>query len=174
MKTSHKLLRIGLIILLSATYNYSKGQDNFEKAKLNAIINLSKFVDWYPKKDNGENVLFIYSEHNSSINYEIQSKNNFKYKDWQIICSDKSDEISNNSIVFITNEKQSASKEIIQLSKDKNLLVVGDNIANFCQDGGAINLISRNGDINFEINYMEIQNQNIEISAKLLTLSKIL
>ncbi len=174
MKTSQKLFKFGLIIILIFAYFNAHAQNNCEKEKLDALINLSKFIDWYPYQSKETKVLFIYVNDNSSINYEIQSKNNFEYKDWQIICSNQSNKIVNHSIVFITREKKRNSREIIKLAKKKNILLVGDDIEDFCENGGMINMISRNGSTSFEINYTEIQNQNIEISTKLLTLSKIL
>jgi hypothetical protein len=174
MKTSQKLLRFGLIIILSLISFNSIAQNYCEKEKLDALINLSKFIDWYPYESKANKVLVIYSEGKSSINYKIQSKKDFKYKDWQIICCSRSNEIVNHSIVFITQEKKSQAGEIIKLSEKKNILLVGDNIESFCENGGMINMINRNGSTSFEINYTEIQVQNIEISTKLLTLSKIL
>ncbi len=174
MKTSQKLFKFGLIIILIFCYFTAYAQNNYEKDKLDALINLSKFIDWYPYHSNENKVLFIYTNDNSSINYEIQSKNNFEYKDWQIICSNQTNKIVDHSIVFISWEKKLNVREIIKLSEKKNILLVGDNIEGFCEKGGMINMISRDGSTSFEINYTEIQNQNIEISTKLLTLSKIL
>lgn len=174
MKTSQKLFKFGLIIILTFNFFNTHAQNNCEQDKLDALINLSKFIDWYPLQSSEDKVLFIYANDNSLINSENQSKNNFKYKGWQIICSNQPSKIVNHAIVFITHEKKSNVQEIINLSAEKQILIVGDNIENFCEIGGMINMISRNGSTSFEINYTKIQNQNIEISTKLLTLSKIL
>ncbi|RLD66055.1 MAG: hypothetical protein DRI95_07425 [Bacteroidetes bacterium] len=80
----------------------------------------------------------------------------------------------NGSIVFIINEQKSKVSELIKVSKVKNILTVADNIDNFCENGGMINIKTNNGRSHFEINYQEIQNQEIEISSKLLALAKIL
>ncbi len=155
---------------------YSVAQKTINIEKIDAIINLTKFIDWNPtyNKLGSSKSIIILSDKNSSINYEIQSKSNFKYKNWQIICSNKYDQINNGSIVFITNEQKSKVHDLIRISKVKNILTISDNIDNFCTSGGMINIKIQDGKYRFEINYKEIQNQNIEISSKLLALAKIL
>ncbi len=176
MKTFNTIKRIVLVsAILILTIN-STAQETNNIDKIDALISLSRFINWHSDyyKTDSKKLIFILSDKNSSINYEIQSKNNFKYKNWQIICSDRYDEIINGSIVFIINEQKSKVSELIKVSKVKNILTVADNIDNFCENGGMINIKTNNGRSHFEINYQEIQNQEIEISSKLLALAKIL
>ncbi|MEN8119254.1 MAG: YfiR family protein [Bacteroidota bacterium] len=176
MKTLKSYIRIVLIsAFLFQTIN-SAAQETINIDKIDAIINLSRFIDWHSGYNNTDSkkLLFILSDKNSSINYEIQSKNNFKYKNWQIICSNRYDQIVNGSIVFILNEEKSKASELIKVSKVKNILTVADNIDSFCEDGGMINIKNQDGRYRFEINYQEIQNKDIEINSKLLALAKIL
>ena len=176
MKTLKNYISIILISAVFQTAVNSTAQKTININKIDAIINLSRFIDWHSDytKTESKKLLFILSDKNSSINYEIQSKNNFKYKIWHIIFIDSYDQIVNGSIVFILNEQKSKVNDLINVSKVKNILTVADNIDNFCEDGGMINLKSQDGRYRFEINYQEIQNQNIEISSKLLALAKIL
>ena len=176
MNTMHKFFKLGLIILLSINYMQTKAQKKIDNKKLDALINLSKFVDWHPTIHNNKtnNVIIIYTNNNSSINYELNSVNKFKYKSWQIICCKNKKDIINHAIVLLTQEKEEEKKMLIHLSKEKDILLVGDNISNFCEEGGMINMINIDGETRFEINYKEIQNSSIEINSKLLTLSKIL
>ena len=154
----------------------SVAQKTVSIEKIDVLINLSRFIDWYPdyNKPGSTKSIIILSDKNSSINYEIQSKSNFKYKNWQIICSNKYDQINNGSIVFITNEQKSKVNDLVKISKVKSILTISDNIDNFCINGGMINVKKDGGRYHFEINYKEIQSQNIEISSKLLALAKIL
>ncbi len=174
MRTLHKLLQIGVIINVIFYSNYVFSQNQNNSVKIDALIKLAKYVDWYPAETKQERILIIFSDDNSPINYEVPSKNNFNYNKWQVICTDNYKDIKDHSMVFITEEKQNEQKKLLKISKEKNLLLVGDNIDNFCQTGGQINLICINESVNFEINYSEIKDRNIEISSKLLTLSKIL
>lgn len=176
MKTFNTLIKIVLICTVINTASDSTAQESLKTYKIDAIINISKFINWHPdfNKTDSKKLLFILSDKNSSINYEIQSKNDFRYKNWQIICSDRCDQIINGSIVFISYEQRSKVSDIIKISKVKNILTVADNIDNFCENGGMINIKNQYGRYCIEINYQEIQNQNIEISSKLLALAKIL
>jgi len=122
MKTFSTLIRFMLISIIIHTALNSYAQKTIKINKVDAIINLSKFINWHSdyNKTDSKKSLFILSDENSSINYEIQSINNFKYKNWQIICSDNYDKIVNGSIVFITNEQSSKVNELIKISKVKN------------------------------------------------------
>lgn len=175
MKTIIKNIKVLFIAGMIQSSFFLSAQQNISIDKVDAIINLSSFIDWNTayQKPNFKRQLFILSDNNSSINYEIQSKNNFKYKNWQIICSNRYEEINNGSIVFVLNEEKSDINELIKISKAKQILTVADNIDSFCENGGMINIKEQNGRYQFEINYQEIQNQNIDVSSKLLALAKI-
>ncbi len=176
METLKTFAKVVLIFIIINAFSDIKAQESLKIKKVDALINLTKFINLNSdfKKSGSKKNLFILSDKNSSINYELQSKNNFKYKNWQIICTDKYDKVANGSIVFITQINESKVSEVIKNTKLKNILTVADNIDGFCEEGGMINIKNEYGSYHFEINYQKIQDQNIEISSKLLALAKIL
>jgi hypothetical protein len=175
MKTINKFIKIILISIIFNAATTIKAQEYIETRTIDVIINLNKFIDWTIENNtvDTKNRIIILSEENSSINYELQSKNNFKYKNWQIICSDNYDDIIDGSIIFITNNKKAEVKDLIRISKSKDILTMADNIDSFCEEGGMINIKNQNGRYQFEINYQEIKKKDMDVSSKLLALAKI-
>ncbi|OQY05687.1 MAG: hypothetical protein B6I20_00680 [Bacteroidetes bacterium 4572_117] len=175
MKTLNLVLNFFLFFIIHNISINSAAQKSIELEKINTIINLSKFINWQTVyNNNSEKLIFVISDETHAINYEIQTKNTVKYKNWQVIVGKKYNKIVNGSIVFITNEQKLRTDDIIKISKIKNILTIADNIDDFCINGGMINIKNIYGKKEIEINYQEIQDRDIEISSKLLTLAKIL
>lgn len=175
MKAIDKFIKFMLIFTTINSAITLNAQEYIATRTINVIINLTKFIDWAPENasTSSKNTIIILSDKNSSINYELQSKNNFKYKNWQIICSDNYDEIIDGTIIFITNNKKAKAQDLIKISKTKDILTMADNIDDFCEAGGMINIKNQDEKYQFEINYQEIKKKDMEISSKLLALAKI-
>jgi len=150
-------------------------QESSELKKLERIVKLSWFIDWSQNKSfNPEKkLIYIVTDNKSAINFQNAKKNSEIFNDWEIICTSKIIDINEGSVVFITKSKEQYNDLIIKASTKKNILTIAENSDSFCNNGGMINIINISGQIKFELNYRIIQNKSIDISSKLLALSKI-
>jgi hypothetical protein len=166
------LLQSTILLLLQNTAN---AQVITNQKKIEAIVNLTRFVDWSHNKSfiNSKKRIYVLTEISSEINYEYKTSLNSEYKDWQIICSEKLLDFECGSVIFITNSKKNYANKVIGQSGSKDLLTISDNMEEFCRNGGMINLQENKDKLKFEINYRIIQNKSLDISSKLLALSKI-
>lgn len=172
-----KVIAISLLIIsiLIAPGILLKSQSNASIKKVELIIQLAKFIDWSKNNEfsDAKQILYVISDNSLPINYEILTKRNAVYKNWQIICSERINNFENGSVVFITKEKHDYVRELIRLSAHKDILTIAEDQKNFCSEGGMINITNENNGQKFEINYKIIQQKSLNISSKVLALAKI-
>jgi hypothetical protein len=165
-----------LLLLYFALVEISvMAQEEREIAKIDAIVNLTRFVDWSQNEsfNHSGKVLYVITKTNYNKTNHLSNLNNPAYRNWRIVFSDKIINFEKGSVVFLTNDKSNYETEIIRISGDRDILTISDNTADFCKKGGMINIWENNGQIKFEINYRIIQDKSLDISSKLLALSKI-
>lgn len=73
-------------------------------------------------------------------------------------------------MLFISQSEKNNLSRIFEKINGWNVLTLGD-MENFTQDGGIINLITRENKIRFEININAAQHSNLKISSQLLKLA---
>ncbi len=168
------------LAILICTISYFKpdqiyAQKSINKAKIEAIIQLTKFMDWSQNRtfSDSKRLLYVICDNNIEMNCELKSPNNANFKNWQIQYCKNLNEIESGSVIFVTNNQKENAKKVIKLSNTIDILTISDNMANFCENGGMINLFEQGNQIQFEINYRIIQNKSLEISSKVLALAKI-
>jgi len=152
-----------------------QAQENHDLRKIETVINLTRFFDWSQNEsfNHSGKMLYVLTDIKSKINFEMGNQTSANYKDWKVVCSDKILDFDNGSVVFITKSKEKYVPGIIVLSHEKNILTIAENNDDFCKRGGMINIKGINGQPKFEINYRIIQDKSLDISSKLLALSKI-
>ncbi len=162
------------IILLTTIQNINS-QANASIEKIESIIKLTKFIDWSGKNKvlNSKQLLYVLTDNQISLNYEIRSKKNAFYQNWQIVFTDVIKDFDEGSVVYVTKQKHNAINDVIKLSMEKNILTISEENNDFCTKGGMINIAKRNNGHKFEINYKIIQQKSLNISSKVLALAKI-
>ncbi len=175
MRSHHLFTTVLLIICINITGNELFAQDEAYRKKIQAVINLTRFIDWSQNEafKNGKKRLYVLIEKNTRINYELKYENTATFRDWQVVCTENICDFENGSVVFVTGSKEKYIAEIIGISRKKEILTVSENDNTFCARGGMINIRDYNNQIKFEINYKIIQDKSLDISSKLLALSKI-
>ena len=164
-----------IICIFLSSVQKSISQSNATLEKIEMIIQLTRFIDWSEKNEslNSKQLLYVLTDNNLSVNYEIRSKQNDIYKNWQIKCTETISNFEEGAAVFVTKDKNAYSKKVIELSKDRNILTIAEENNSFCSKGGMINISDRNNSPKFEINYKIIQQKSLNISSKVLALAKI-
>lgn len=142
------------------------------------IFNFSKFIKWPQSSfDNQASpyVLGIYgNDPFGSIIKKIIGNRKSNDRNWVVKYYSRPDQIKQCHILFITDVSPSELRRIFDHTSELPILTVGDEIENFCQQGGKINFTPKNSGKRFEINNKEANKAGLAISAKLLMLSKII
>lgn len=174
MKTLISSTILVSIILFIFTQNINS-QSNTTAQKIESIIKLTKFIDWAGKNEmlNSKQLLYVLADNQVQINYEIDSKRNTTYQNWQIVVTESIKDFEEGSVVFITKQKHKYISDVINLSQAKNILTIAEENNGFCTNGGMINIAKRDNGHKFEINYKIIQQKSLNISSKVLALAKI-
>jgi hypothetical protein len=170
------ILSFVLAIIVSLTFAHNiNSQPDASVEKIESIIKLTKFIDWSGKNEilNSKQLLYVLTDKQIPINYEISSKKNAVYQNWQIVFTESIRDFDEGSVVFITKQKHSYINDVIKLSQAKNILTIAEENNDFCTKGGMINIARRNNGHKFEINYKIIQQKSLNISSKVLALAKI-
>ena len=174
MKNTKTLFLIVFIsnLLLS---NQLFSQNTIDAVNIQTVINLTKFIKYSnnSKKNSKKKILYIITDENTPINFEIQTRLKFNYKDWLVICSETINNIPKGSVIFLMTKKNDKIKKVIKISQLKELLTISNNIDGFCLIGGMINIKKLDNNVKFEINYKKVRKNNMQISSKLLALAKI-
>jgi len=175
MKNSKLFLAIIFCALINVKFSQIYAQKSINEAKIEAIIQLTKFTDWSQNRtfSDSKRMIYVVTDNFTKMELESKSINNSSFKNWQIKYCNNLNEIESGSVIFITNSKQEIATKVIKLSKTMDILTISDNLDNFCQNGGMINLYDHGNQVQFEINYQIIQNKSLEISSKVLALAKI-
>lgn len=176
-------MKIRVLIIISLLFALGTPKTNAQQfteyeVKAAYIFNFTKFIKWPDKAfDNNSSpyVLGIYGNDpfgdilkNIILNRESQDRK------WVVKYYSKPEQIQKCHILFISNIQNSELKHIIDHVKTKPILTVGDEISLFCEQGGIINFSSGNTPKRFEINNTAASHAQLNISSKLLMLSKII
>lgn len=171
-------VKILLIILIFGTISAKAQQFTEYEVKAAYIFNFTKFIEWPEATfDNNASpyVLGVYgNDPFGSIIKRIIGNRESKGRHWIVKYYNRPQQIKKCHILFITDIKNSELNRLIKQIKDQPILTVGDEVNQFCQQGGIINFTPKNSSKRFEINNKAAKNAELTISAKLLMLSKII
>ena len=156
----------------------NKKEVNPYRIKSAYIYNIIKFIEWPKAQFNfsmSPFILGVFGENKITphlIKYLKYKK--IKDRDWKLESFNTPEEIKHCHLVFFCNLKFSELEYLISFLEDKHILTIGDNINNFCNLGGMINLVGNIPNLGFEINNQEIKKEGLEISSELLDLATII
>ncbi len=142
------------------------------------VYNITKFVTWPLNAFNFSVSPFILGIFgNKSIGsplVQVLRQKKIKDRDWKLDFYRIPQEIRNCHMVFVTDVSTAQAELLISSLKQKHVLTVGDNIPDFCESGGLINIIGTVPELGFEINLNAFKLAKLEISPELIELSTII
>ena len=170
-----KLAYLTVLIVNLVVPNYLLSQNLLNDKNIETVINITKFIryDSNSYKISKNKILYIITDKNTPISFEIKSRSKFTYKNWQVICKETIDNIPEGSVIYLMTKRNDKIKKVIKISQANKILTISDDIDSFCLIGGMINIKKLDSNVKFEINYKEIRENNMQISSKLLALAKI-
>ncbi|MBB3699143.1 DUF4154 domain-containing protein [Flammeovirga yaeyamensis] len=167
------LIAVGCIAYFTVATSYAQFDEYERKA---AMVNtFAKFVNWPSKafKDNNKLVLGILGDDPFGDVIDNMFKNRYvNGRQWEIRRGNSIKELKGSHIVFMTqgfsNEEIKALLNEIYEKNNSFVLTIGDNIPNFCRNGGIINL-TPNG--LYTLNIVSANKAQLTIDVKLLNLA---
>ena len=158
--------------------NIEKKDINIARIKSAYIYNIIKFIEWPKSSFNfsmSPFILGIFGENKITPHLiDFLKYKKIKDRDWKLESFNTPEEIEHCHLIFFCNLKISESEYLISFLKDKHILTIGDNINNFCNIEGMINLVGKTPNLGFEINHKAIKKEGLEISSELLDLATII
>ena len=140
------------------------------------LFNFTKFVEWPPKVFPDANAPFIIGvlgeDPFGDALEKTLSGQVVKGRRVEIRRSRRPEELQNCHILFISQSEGEAIAGILDSLKGKSILTISDAEA-FAGSGGIIGFIKQENKIRFEINTEAAAKAHLEISSKLLALSRI-
>lgn len=155
----------------------SENKNNPEYIIASYIFNITKFISWPPRAFNFSVSPFIIGVYKNKtfgkpISITLREKK-IQDREWKVELFNDVREIRNCHLVFFSDIHASETEPVIESLKHKPVLTLANNINNFCQTGGMINIVGEIPNLGFEINRHSIEFVGLEISSELLNLATI-
>lgn len=172
--------KLTLILLLGAVSIWAQVEkaDTEKIARFKAIFiyNFIEYVTWPTAKDTGPLVIGVIGDSDILPSLEkITSKRKIEGRQVVIrqhpVVSDSliDGSFSSYHILFITSELTEKLEHICEKMTGKHVLLIGDS-SGFGQRGVAINFVSENGKLRFEINLKALDRAGLKMHAQLYKL----
>jgi len=146
------------------------------KVKAAFIYNFAKFIEWpeksFAKDYNAFELCIIGKDPFGDAIKTIEGKT-VKEKELMVKRIKMIEDIGSCSMLFISESEENGLSHILENIKHKHILSVAD-MEGFAHRGGIINFIMTGKNVRFEINVNAAQLAELQISSKLLRLSKII
>ena len=149
-----------------------------EFIKSGYVYNITKFITWPMNAFNfsvSPFILGVFGDKSigSPLVQTLREKK-IRGRDWKLDFYRIPEEIRNCHLVLITGVSTEQAGLLISFLKQKYILTIGDNIPNFCELGGLLNIVGTVPDLGFEINLEAFKLAKLEISQELIDLSTII
>jgi hypothetical protein len=162
-------------MVLQGTKTYAQKFTEYE-VKAVYLYQFVKFVQWPENTPpiGEEFVIGIYGEDPfGDLPAKIYANKKFKGKNCKIVQLETMEDALQCKMVFISNVEKYKALKLINYLDGKPILVVGDNLEEFCQMGGMINFTEKTDKYRFEINQHAAKKSQIQISSKLFAVARL-
>jgi hypothetical protein len=164
------------VIFTSNSISFAQKYTEYE-VKLVYLYQFAKFINW-PQDTFNESSHFIigvYGQNPFGDLPDIIYKDRlFKGKPCKVINVSSAKDAQKCHMLFISGLKKFDALMLIKQMELSSVLLVGDEIEDFCTIGGIINLTSKESSHRFEINPEEADIVKLSISSKLYAVAKII
>jgi hypothetical protein len=145
----------------------SHGQD--EKFKSIFIYNFTKYINWPPKA--GNFVVTVFDQPKLAAELEdIATKKTVGTLTMEVKKINSVSGINNCHILFLSASKSEILPEVVEKCKQLKILLVTEKEGS-CAKGAAINFITQDGKLKFEVSKNNIISSGLEVSNDLIRLS---
>lgn len=174
----NKRMYIALVlffVLVNTMLAYAQKFTEYE-VKMVYLYQFAKFVDWPPDtfKDKTNFVIGIYGNNPlGNLSNVIYKNKLFKGRSCKVINIQNIQDAQKCQMIFFSGIKKYDVIKFIKTIEHKPILLVGDQLEDFCYIGGMINFAPKAADYRFEINPKVAKAADINVSSKLFTVGKV-
>ena len=146
------------------------------EVKMVYLYQFVKFVDWPPGAiDNKkEFIIGVYGNNPlGNLPNVIYKDKQFKGKNPKVINIQTAQDAQKCHMIFFSGLKKYDALKFIKSIENKPILLIGDQLEDFCEIGGMINFAPKDADYRFEINPDAAKAASITISSKLFAVGKV-
>ena len=138
------------------------------------VYNFAKYVNWPPQIfGNKDLIIAVLGDNPFGEDLErIVKGRKANNRSVEIRYGRSIEDIKGSHIVFFCRSEESLIEEILKEYKSRFILTIGDDIEDFCQLGGIINISYRDKKPSFIINLEAAQKAGLVIDTKLLQLAE--
>ena len=166
-----KAVLLWLILLIPY---FAKAQYTEYQIKGAMVYNFAKYVTW-PKQIFGNSKMIVAVLGDNPFGEDLERiMNSRKANDRfiEIRYGRTIRDIRGSHVVFFCRSEESLIQEILEEYNSRFILTIGDDIDNFCELGGVINLSYKQGKPSFSINIEAAQKAGLIVDTKLLQLAE--
>ncbi len=183
MKVEYKkyyliLAKVLFVLFLFQSFSSKVSAQQYTEYELKAayLYNFGKFVQWPSNSTSSKYFkIGVYGNRQFvSVLVKTIGKRSLNGKKIQILFFPTIGDITDCNILLISRVKKDELIKVLKHTDKKNILTVGDNIEEFCIEGGMINFTPKNSKFRFYINNDSANEHKLIISSKLLSLGKII
>jgi hypothetical protein len=150
-------------------------KDTPEYVKSGYLYRLTSFIEWPSTVFNfsmSPFMLGLYGDHYiDNALFDTFRDRRVKERDWKAEFYDSPKKIHHCHMLFIMKIEEQELNSLIHYISNKKILTVGDNIEQFCQMGGIINLVGSHPNYGYEINNKALSSAGLIASKELLELA---
>lgn len=168
-----KLSAVFLVLACAISFNTNAQYSQYQ-IKGAMVYNFAKYITWPPQIfGNDKMIIAVLGDNPFGEDLERIVKNRqANGRLIEIRYGRTIKDIKGSHVVFFCRSEESLIEEILESYKSKFILTVGDDIEDFCELGGIINLSYRNNRPSFSINLEAAQKAGLIIDTKLLQLAE--
>lgn len=169
-----------LLLLIFFVQQSAANSGSFPEHEVKAafLFNFMRFTDWPPEKISKDKTMKVFVIGNYTECKTLRELDKKKINDREInihiFKSYKSIQDPNilqiSHLLFISSPESKHSKEILNITNGKSVLVIGESNG-FLEIGGIVNFVKKKQKIRFEVNRVKATKENLVIDSKLLKLA---
>ena len=137
------------------------------------IYNFTKYIEWPPDYKDGDFVIGVLG--NSGVTQELSKYAETRKAGNQAIVVKTFNsiaEISKSHMIFIPSDKSSKLGEVISTINGQSTLIITEQ-SGLAKSGAAINFVSSDTQVEFELNQNNITSYGMKVNSKLVELGKL-
>jgi hypothetical protein len=168
---------LGILIFMSISTFANAQKFNEYEVKAVYLYQFAKFVTWPPLVDiDNENfVVGIYGNNPFKDFSDVIYKDKlFKGKNCKIVQVKTPEDARACQMLFFSGVDKYSVLKFIASIKNQPVLLIGDNIEDFCQIGGMINFTHKDSKYRFQINPDAAKHASVQISSKLFAIAELI
>jgi YfiR/HmsC-like len=171
-----KWLSIRVVVCCLAVVTQAQSATEYQ-VKAAFLFNFAKFVEWpaeaFPGADAPLQICLLGQDPFGHEFEEVIGDKSVNGHRIEVIHPSGVPQARGCQIIFVSSSEKKQALEILRGLRGANVLTVGDT-AGFAGMGGIINFVLDDGRVRFEINTKAAERAHLKISARLLTVAKLI